>query len=133
MARAGLLGDIPIFQHRPDLLFDIAADGDKPRPLHEHRARRLALGALDLAIPADLDQLSQAACIVLLALVHPNRHCRLRMAGVDTDDGQPNPLEFMPKPAGHGACLKANPLGMGCSLAKQLGQSTWIGFCSSLE
>jgi len=104
----------PRDQERADLLTGLA--------LHRH-----------LAIPADPDQFGETARIVLVALVHPPRKRSMGMAGVDADDGQADPPQFVPEPARHGTGLEADALGLRRLLRQQRGQGARIRLRPPLE
>ncbi len=99
-----------LFEHATNLVLKIAPDPDQTSSSDKDGADELARFApdLDFSIPSDPDQLSQAAGVVRVGLVESHRQSRMGMTGVDTYDRQIEPLELMPQPARHGACLKAN-------------------------
>jgi hypothetical protein len=126
----------PIFlDHAVDLVFDIATDAYETGASDKDGADLLALLALDphLSIPANPDKFGKAARVILVALIHTNGECRVRMSSVDADDGKIDAPQFMPEPARHRSGFEANAFGMRRTFSKQLSQHAGIGLCFTLK
>ena len=98
-------------EESPDLIFNIPLDLDEQSSTDKKGFGRMTIEIFDanLFVPTTLHDTRYAHGVVSVALVDLHLQSRLRMPGVNADDGQPHLIQLGPQPCRRCSGLEPNP------------------------
>lgn len=93
------------------MIFDIPLDLDKQSSADKKGFGRMTIEIFDgnLLVPTTLHDTRYAGSVISVALVDLHLQNRLRMPGVNADDGQPHLIQLGPQPCRRCSGLQPNP------------------------
>jgi hypothetical protein len=103
-----------ILEEPADLVLNISLDLDEQSSADKKGLDRMTVETFDadLFVPTTLHDANDAYSVVTVTLVDLYLQRRLRMSGIDADDGQPHFIQLGPQPRRRCSRLESDPCGM---------------------